>query len=343
MPAAELAFEVFALALEATRGTAITPPTHVMPVAGVITPVRTKYRPEEARGTLEEWYRSKTVHTGSTWEIPDSLLDPNYAPILFNMISKANSTPTTPALGVLTRLWTYTPTLTSDDIKSATLYFGDPNVQIWQSAYCMADELTVSADATTDDAVTFGLTGAGQFPTRVTAPTFPAAIPGDLLMPGAMQLWIDTASAIGTTEITGRFVKTDWTLPTGVTYKNYANGPAGGLNFTKTGRTKRHAEASIEVELNDLSIGAGKEYLTWEADTVVKMRIRLNGAAIETVAGPLTYYSYVNLDIYGALDAFEWSSVEDSNRSMRFTVQSEYNSTLGASWSLSAQSTRTTL
>jgi hypothetical protein len=28
---------------------------------------------------------------------------------------------------------------------------------------------------------------------------------------------------------------------------------------------------------------------------------------------------------------------------MRFTVQSEYNSTLGASWSLSAQSTRTTL
>jgi hypothetical protein len=122
----------------------------------------------------------------------------------------------------------------------------------------MADELTVSADATTDDAATFGLTGAGQFPTRVTAPAIPAAIPGDLIMPGAMQLWIDTASAIGTTEITGRFIKTDWTLPTGVTYKNYANGPAGGLNFTKTGRTKRHAEASIEVELNDLSIARGQ-------------------------------------------------------------------------------------
>src|SRR3954468_13361968 len=182
MPAAELPFEVFALALEATRGTAITPPTHVMPVAGVITPVRTKYRPEEARGTLEEWYRSKTIHTGSTWEIPDSLLDPNYAPILFNMVSKANSTPTTPALGVLTRLWTYTPTMTSDDLKSATIYFGDPNVQIFQSAYAMAEELTVSADATGTDAVTWSVKGVGKFPARVTAPALPAQNVGDLLM-----------------------------------------------------------------------------------------------------------------------------------------------------------------
>jgi hypothetical protein len=48
MPSAELSLEVFALALEATRGTAITPPTHSMPVAGVITPVRTKYRRRRA-------------------------------------------------------------------------------------------------------------------------------------------------------------------------------------------------------------------------------------------------------------------------------------------------------
>ena len=85
----------------------------------------------------------------------------------------------------------------------------------------------------------------------------------------AMQLWIDTSSAIGTTEVTGRFIKTDWTIPSGITYKNYANGPTGGLNFTKTGRKPRAAKATIEVELNDVSIGAGKEYLTWEADTTV--------------------------------------------------------------------------
>lgn len=338
---AEIPYELFGLALETTRGTAVTPPTHLVPIAGTITPVRTKYRPDEQRGTTEEFYRSKTAHTSSTFDIPESLLDPNYAPVLFNMVMKAVTSPSTPTNGVLTRLWTFVPTLTSDDLKAATLYFGDPNVQIFQSAYCMADEFTVTADATSDTAATFTMTGGGYFPARVSAPVFPAAIPGDLLMPGAMQLWIDTSSAIGTTEVTGRFVKTEWTIPTGVTRKNYANGPTTGLNFTKAGRTKRHAEATIEVELNTVSIAASKEYLTWEADTSVKMRIRLNGGLIESVTPD--YYSYVQLDIYGPLDALEWSSVEDSNRTMRFTVQSEYNSTLGASFAMYAQSSRTTL
>jgi len=337
MPASELPFEYLALALEATRGTAVTPPTHNLPLVGTITPTREKYRPAEARGTLAEWYRSKTVRTGATWEGSGGA-DPNYAPLLFNLICKANATPTTPGGGTLSRLWTYTPTMTSDDLKSATLYFGDPNVQIFQSAYAMADELTISADASGTDAVTWSIKGMGKFPSRVAAPTLPAQNIGDLLMPGAMQLYIDTASAIGTTEITGRFISTDWTIPTGNAYKYYAGGPTGGLGFTKTGRAKRHAEATITVELNDLSIGTGKEYLTWEADTVVKMRIRLNGSLIE---GAL--YNYIQLDIYGALDAFAWGDVEGTNRTMTFTVQSEYDTTLGADFSLSAQNQRTTL
>lgn len=341
MPSAEIPFELFGLALEATRGTAVTPPTHLIPVAGMLTPFRTKYRPAEARGTLEKNYRSKTVRTGSNWVMPDSLADPNYAPVLWNMLMKAVTAPTTPTNGVLTRLWTFVPTLISDDLKAGTLYGGDPNVQTFQSAYCMADEMTVKADATSEEGVTWAMKGMGRFPTRVAAPVFPAAIPGDILMPGAMQLWIDTSSAIGTTEVTGEFIKTDWTIPTGVTYKNYANGPAGGLNFAKTGRNTRAAKATIEVELNDISIGAGKEYLTWEADTVVKMRIRLNGGLIESVTPD--YYNYIQLDIYGALDAFEWGSVEDTNRTMRYTVESEYNATLGASFALYAQNQRTAL
>jgi hypothetical protein len=335
MPAAEIPFELFGLALEATRGTPITPPTHLIPVNGLVTPTREKYRPEE-------FYRSVTVRTGCTWEIPESLADPNYAPILWNLLMKAVTVPTTPTNGVLTRLWSFVPSLTSDDIKAGTLYGGDPNVQTFQAAYCMADEMTVSADASGNTACMWAMTGMGRFPTRVAAPVFPAAIPGDLLMPGAMQCWIDTgATAIGTTEVTGRFVKTDWTIPTGVSYKYYANGPAGGLGFTKAGRKRRSAKATIEVELNEVSIAATKEYLTWEADTSVKMRIRLNGALIESVTPD--YYSYIQLDIYGPLDAFAWSSAAETNRTMIFEVTSEYNSTLGASFALYAQNTRTAL
>lgn len=340
MPEAEIPFEIFAAALEATRGTAVTPPTHYLPLAGTITPTRTKYRPDEQRGTLEEFYRSKTVRTGCTWT-GEGGADPNYAPLIFNMVAKPVSAPTTPTNGVLTRLWTFAPTITSDDLKSATLYSGDPNVQIFQAAYCMADTLTISADAGSEDAVTWTLEGQGRFPTRITAPALPAQNIGDLLMPGAMQMWMDTSLAIGTTEVTGRFIQTEWKIPTGTTYKNYANGPTGGLNFTKTGRGKRHAEAMIVVALNDASIGVGGEYRLWEADTIVKTRIRLNGSLIESVTPD--YYSYIQLDIYGPLDAFEWGEVADSNRTMQFTVQSQYDATAGGSFVLSAQNTMTSL
>jgi hypothetical protein len=340
MPSAELPFEVFGLALESTRGTAVSPPTHYLPFDGTIKPVREKYRPPESRGTLAEVYRSKTVRTRGGWSGQGGL-DPNYAPLIFNLVMKANSTPTTPTNGVLTRLWSYAPTMTSDDLKSATLYAGDPNVQIWQATYGMAEELTIAADASGTDACTWNVKGGARFPTRVAAPTFPAQSIGDLLMPGAMQLWIDTSSAIGTTEVTGRFISTQWTIPTGVTYKYYATGPTGGLNFTKTGRQKRSAKAKIVVELNDVSIGAGKEYLTWEADTIVKMRIRLNGSLIESVTPD--YYSYVQMDVYGALDAFDWGTVAGSNRTMQFEVTSEYNTTAGHDFALAAQNARTTL
>src|SRR6266487_2280046 len=132
MASSELTFEYLALALETTRGTAISPPTHYLPVKGMIKPVREKYRPEESRGTLARNYRNKTVRTSAELS-GEGGLDPNYLPLIANLMVKTNSSPTTPTNGILTRLWTYTPTMTSDDLKSATCYFGDPNVQIFQS------------------------------------------------------------------------------------------------------------------------------------------------------------------------------------------------------------------
>lgn len=340
MAAAEIPFEYLALALESTKGTAVTPPTHYLPFAGMIKPIRTKYRTRDSNGLLAEFTRSKTVRADSEWS-GEGGADPNYAPLLFNLLIKSVTSPSTPTNGVLTRLWTFTPTLTSIAQKSATFYFGDPNVQIWQAAYCMAEELTISADASGEDAATWSVSGFGRFPSRVSAPSLPAQNVGSLVMPGAMQLWIDTSSAIGTTEVTGRFVKTDWTIPTGLVRKHYAGGPTGGLNFTKEGATPRSAKATIVVELNETSINTGKEYLTWEADTNVKMRIRLNGSLIESVTPD--YYEYIQLDIYGPLDAFEWGDVEGANRTMQFTVTAEYNSAAGHDFALYAQNQRTSL
>lgn len=309
----------------------------------MIKPTRTRYDTRDSNGTLAGITRSKTIAAGAEWN-GESGVDPAYAPLLFNLIVKSVTSPTTPTNGILTRLWTFAPSMTTDVIKSATGYFGDPNVQIFQSAYMMAEEMTVSADASGEDAATWSFKGFGRFPTRVAAPTMPAQAVGSLVMPASMQLWIDTASAIGTTEITGRFISTDWTVPTGLVQKRYAGGPTGGLNFTKHGLGARSATAKITVELNDLSIGAGKEYLLWEADTQIKMRIRLNGSLIESVTPD--YYEYVQLDIYGPLRDFDWGTVADTNRTMTFSVKSEMNTyaaAAGFDWQLVVQNQKVTL
>ena len=341
MAAAEVVFEYLAAAREATKGTAVTPPTHYFPFSGMITPNREKYRTRDSNGTLAGITRSKTVRAFCEWS-GDGGADPNLAPFLFNLVARgAVTSPTTPTNGVLTRLWTHTPAQTSDVLDSATVYFGDPNVQIWQAAYCMAEELTIEADASSGNAATWSVNGFGRFPTRVSAPTMPAQITGDLLMPSAMQCWIDTSSAIGTTEVTGRFISTSWTIPTGVTRKHYAGGPTGGLNFTKHGRATRTPVATITVELNETSIAAGKEYLTYEADTLVKMRIRINGSLIESVTPD--YFSYIQLNIYGPLSDFSWGDVEGSNRTMTFQVHGEYNVAAATDFVLYAQNARTSL
>jgi hypothetical protein len=337
---AELALEYFAAALETTRGTAITAPTHYIPLAGSITGSREKYRPEESRGTFARNYRSATVRTDAEWEAEGGA-DVNYLPFLANMVIKGVTSPTTPTNGVLTRLWTFTPTMNADNIKSATMWFGDPNVQIFRSAFCVAEELTISADASGTDGVTMAINGMGNYPTRVSAPTLPSMAVGSLLAPSGIQLWIDTSSAIGTTEVSGRVVSTEWAIPTGVSTKHFATGPGASANYGRIGRGKRAATAQIVVELNDESIGSGKEYQLWEADTTVKMRIRISGQLIESVTPD--YFEYVEFDIYGPLDAFEWGDLEGTNRTMQFTVESQYDSTLGADFSLKVQNQKTSL
>ncbi len=341
MASAEIAFERSALALEIARGTAITTPTHSFPWPIMITPERIRAKAEDARGTLVQNYRVKTTQANAAWEAGGTI-DIAYIPLILQMISKGSITPTTPASATSARLWTATPTITADDLKAATLWAGDPNLaSVRRAAFGMAEEFTVESDAGSEDGASGKLSGFCHYPTNQPAPTYPAFIGGvDMLIPGAMQLWIDTASAIGTTEVTGRFLKTSWTIPTGAVKKRYAGGPTGGLNFTKAGRGKRAAKAEITVELNDTSLAA--EYAAFEADTIIKMRIRLNGAFIET-ASTVDLYNYLQLDIYGVAQDFDWDEVEGVNRAFKFSLESTYDATLGADFSLSSMNTRTTV
>lgn len=339
---AEIPFEGFLLGLSAgasiaQRGTATNPPTYNLPIQGKVNPRQSKYRPDESRGHLAEYNRSKTVRRWSEWE-GEGALDPYFLPIALNMILKGGVTsPSTPAGATDARLWEFEPTMTSDDLRSATLYWGDPNVQWYQAIYCMVEEFSISADATGEDGATMSFSGFGRFPTKTAPASVPAQLTAPMITPAEMQLWIDTGEDdYGTTEITGRFLTAEFSLTTGITRKHGAVGPTGGLNFIRTGRGKRHAELTLTFELLDTT--QYDLFANNNGDTPAKIRWRLNGPEIET-----GFLHYVEVDLHGPFDSVDWGEHEGSNRTIEMTVLSEYDAAEGWDFAMRVQNDRTTL
>lgn len=403
----EIAFEYLALALEATKGTPITPPTHYANLAGWIKPQVNYQEPVESRGTLEELYRSNRVREAGNWQ-GEGAADLDLLPVFLNMVVKGGVTsPSTPGGATLSRLWEFVPTITGDNLKTATFYWGDPNTQVFRGAFGYADELTITADASKPEGVKMSVKGMTQFPlwkgdiTGVTqanpgvvtspghglvngdqvlissvggmtqlngntytvagatadtfqlsgtnttgfgaytsggkwtlvSPTLPAQIVGTLLAAQNMQLWLDTSSAIGTTEITGRVVSGQHTIPTGITPKYIAVGPAGKKTYTRTGRKKRKVKTKVVFELRDTA-----QYELFQNDSTVKLRCRYNGPLIE--AG---FYYYLEIDTYGKLKFTDFGELEGTNRTVSFDVDSIVDTTLGASFRAAVQNIRTSL
>jgi len=447
---AEIPFEALLAAIESTRGTPEAAPTLYLNMAGTITPRKERYRPDESRGTLAEYYRSVDARKWSDWEA-EGPLDVYTLPLLLNALiaggidgsgataaalttsltganndlvwtavtgGNAGNTiaiqyidpgaasqgleidvdgrvikvylatdgdslitttadeiktalalhaaasalvgavdaadndgsgvvtamgatyltggtgteVTTPAGATNSRLWTFTPTMTADDLEALTLWWGDPNVQVFRSGFCMLDELTISADAAGSDGVTMSISGQGLFPSKVADPVVPAMLDAPLLMPTAMQVWIDTAT-IGSTALTGRVISAEVTVPSGVTRKWLAAGPTSDLSFSDIGRGKRHAELRLVLEVPDMT-----QYDQWVAATTLKVRVRFNGSLIE--AG---FYYYVDFDIYGPFDALEWGENEGSNRTVELTILSEYDATAGYDFCFRVQNDREAL
>lgn len=329
----EIAFERLHLALETTRGTAIASPTHLLNLAGKLTPKQTLHRPKESRGTLVKNYRTKPVRRWGEWEA-EGAADPNLLPLLLNMAVKPVTSPTTP--GTLSKLWAFVRTVNADDTKTATIWAGDPNVQSWEADYGTVDELVIKNDASSEEVATVSLKGKANFPAKTSAPTSPASIAGDLFPGQQMQVWIDTSSAIGTTAVTGRVISAEHTIPVGYEYKYLAAGPNGGLEYSGLGRVETAAKTKLVLELPDMT-----QYDLWAACTTLKVRVRHNGSLIETVS-TVDYYNYFEMDIYGPFDLLEWGE-KGANRVVELTIESQYDVTLGADYRVAVQNARATL
>lgn len=421
MAAAELAFEVLALALETVRGTAITPPTHVINATGQITPVEEEYFPPDQVGTLAEYARSEVVRKSAEWSAEGGA-DVTKLPLLCNLVmgplaagvvsggevtgttslvggsgfvpaagtfniivgapaaggrqaviqattaggvitslkvldpgshytsapaltftghtgTGASATAVVSATATIANLWEFVRGMTSDALKSATMYWGDPNAVVYKGPFGMATDLTVSGDASSTDGVTMSINGISQFPSELTGgsiPAMPALAVGPLLVPGAMQFWMDSdvTNSFGTTAITGRVVSAEYTVPDGVVAKFVAVGPTGGVTYDHVGRQKAHPELKVAFELTDTAQTA-----LFIAGTTVKARVRFNNTTL-IEAG---FYPFFEADIQGKLSGLSWGDLEGANRTVEFTIRGVYSSQIASDARVRVQNSSATL
>jgi hypothetical protein len=336
---ASLSREVALLALETPRGTAVADPTHLIPFQFTVVPTDEDDIPEEYRGTLAPNYRHLTTRQESTFS-GDGAIDTAIAPVLLNMAVAPVTAPTTPTNAVLTRLWSFVPSMTADNLRSATLWWGDWDTQTGRTAYNMLESFAFSNDANSTEAATCTVSGMGQFPEILTKPALPTAVIGQMIRGRHMRVWIDTGSdAIGTTEVTGRLVSATHEITTGVTLKRHGSDPSGGLGFNQTGRNHRARmlTTTFTMELYGL-----EQYTLWTNKTFCKVRIRHYGNLIETESAT-DFYHYIEFDSYGPLTELEWGENADSNRVATFTQQSFYDADLAADFAVRIQNDRTAL
>jgi hypothetical protein len=340
---AEINYESLSLALEASLGGLVTPPTHILPVTGVLTPMKSRYRPNEKRGTTHEFYRSKVTRNWAEWD-GEMGLDLKLAPLLLNMVVRGNVTaPTTPAGATLGRLWEFVDLgAGANEIETATIYWGDPSVKMFQGGGGTIDELSITADGTGEDGTMMSLSGHTQALTALGAnPAFPALAIGPVVVPMDFQVWIDEISgggSIGTTAISGTVLSAEHTITRNLAYKFIPDGPGGAHTYTRIGYNKYHLVTNLRMEFMDVD-----QYTNYDdPDALMAVRVRHNGPYIEDVAAAATY-QYLEVDSYGPYDTLTWGEYEGTNRTMDLTIITEVNAALGSSYRIAVQNTSAAL
>lgn len=334
--ATEIAFERLALALEATRGTPESAPTHTLNLKGTLTPNKFVYHPERHNGTLSMHADndSTVTRTGSAFE-GEGAVSVNELPVWLNMALAPVTSPSTPGGATLTRLWEFVRSMTTDDLETATVWWGDPNVQVFSGDFLIIQEITFTNDATSEDGVLMmSVSGMAGEVSSVADPTYPAMLAGSTLPGMAMQLWVDTAT-IGTTAITGRLLTAEHTIRTGIVPKFVAVGPSGAKDYAIIGRQKVVGMTTrLTMELPDLT-----QYDQWVANTALKVRVRHSG--LTPIEG--AFYPYVEFDAYGPFESLAWGENQGTNRTIELTIESGYNPTLASDARVAVQNARTSL
>jgi hypothetical protein len=263
------------IGLESTRGTLVAADT-ILLGALQYTDQRTFHQPEdEERNSLALVHRS-TELTKATSLAYTGALTFEQALQFLSMGIKGDISPSTPTNGVLTRDWTFLPSLTADnDQDSFTVEYGDDQ-QEYECGHVMAEQLEFAfamGEVAQLSATLFGQsTAKNTFTGGLSVPTVEDVVSQTL------KYYRDSAWAnLGDTEKSGTVANAVIRVPTGLTMVRYADGTT---EFSTYGAQKRAAEVELTVRHN----AEGEAlYDAYVAQTLMFIRLEATGSLIESV------------------------------------------------------------
>lgn len=246
----ELALRQIQAGIETSRGV-IVPATRKL--YGTMTMERDQGRrfADESRGMMVKHYRSnpKLIDAGFRFHGDTTFED---LPYFAEMYFQGGVTPV--VQGAAAYLWTYAPDLTSDLIRTRTLYAGDDTVQ-WQAPFCVGDTLDINLEL--NDAVTMDANGFCRDWIPVTSSflstgfTTGFASLSDRVVESVMgyqaRLFSDNGGGtMGTTQITGKFISAKAGYHLNNKRKTFGDGL--GYSLQKLGRGYRDISCQIVFE-----------------------------------------------------------------------------------------------
>lgn len=261
--------------LESTHGTLVAADT-ILLGALQYTDQRTFHQPEdEERNSLALVHRSTELTKATALQFTGALTFEQALQFL-SMGVKGGISPTTPTNGVLTRDWTFTPSLTADNAHdSFTFEYGDDQ-QEYECGYVMAEQLEFTfamGEVGQLSATLFGQsTAKSTFTGSITVPTV------EDVVSQTVQMYKDSSWAnLGTTELTGTLANAVIRLPTGLSMARYAS---GSTEFTTHGIAKRACEVELTVRHNNSGEALYDDYV---AQNLIFIRLEATGSEIEQV------------------------------------------------------------
>lgn len=324
----EVALRKIQAALEVTRGTDL-PATRKVYATGHMEKNIDLIAPAEDRGTFVSNYRSVLGVVTSAIPLEGGVSFEDL-PWWLQMALKGGVTGVLSATSVYT--YTFVPSTTTDDLKSATFEWGD-DTQAFESNFTMVDTMEITGALNSFWTFSVGLIG-----TDMKTTTFTGAL-GDRTVEDVntylTKLAIGAAGAVPSSYMTGRFIGFKLSINNHLARKYFADGAAptiGGM-----GRGKREFTLEITFEGNAATV---TERGVWEAGTNRVARITASGSNIASSAPPTN--RSVDIVFPGKWQAFAVGE-RDTNTIFTATMRNEYDTALAYDLSVAVANALVTL